>query len=149
MIVNLENAVHLFQVALTPAFLLTGSSALLGILSSRLSGLLEKSRSLNQLIKDRADQSFDNELALLDRCCILQYRSFVSCQFSIFCTCLVITFLFTGQFIPVEYANGVAVSVCFTLAMICLSISVFLFIYETLIGKRLLFFITKLNHESD
>ena len=144
---NIDNTVHLFQIALAPAFLLTGTGAILSILSSRLTVLLEKSRSLNQLVKEKRDDTFQAELELLDRCCILLYRGFVICLFSAFFTCLVITFIFAGQFLPDSIADGVMVSILFTASMICLTISVFLLIYETVIGKKLLFFITRLDHQ--
>jgi hypothetical protein len=148
MISSINNTVHLFQIALTPAFLLTGTAAILGILSSRLSGLLEKSRSLNQTLKGPNDEEFKGELALLDRCCILLYRAFVLCLFSCFFTCLVIGFIFAGQFLPDYVADGALVSILFTASLFCLTVSVLLLIYETILGKKLLFFVTKLGHET-
>ena len=144
---NIDSTVHLFQTALAPAFLLTGTGAILSILSSRLAGVLEKCRNLNQLIKEKADLTYQEELDLLDKCCILLYRAFVLCLLSAFFTCLVITFIFAGQFLPDSIASGVMVSVLFTASMLCLTVSVFLLLYETIIGKKLLFFVTRLGHQ--
>ena len=145
---NIDHTVHLFQIALAPAFLLTGTAAFLSILSTRMTALLEKTRMLNQMVKEKADGSFEAELAFLDRCCILQYRGFVICLLSGFFTCLVITFIFAGQFLPNSSADGVIVSILFTAAMICLTLSVLILLYETIIGKKLLFFITRLDHQT-
>ncbi len=147
MISSTDNAVHLFQIALAPAFLLTGTGAILGLLSSRLAGVLEKCRSLNQLIKEKVDNSYQSELLLLDKCCIWLYRAFVICLLSAFFTCLTIVFIFAGEFLPSDIAHGVIVSILFLASVSCLSISVFLLIYETVIGKKLLLFITKLEHQ--
>lgn len=148
MISTTDSAVHLFQIALAPAFLLTGTGAILAILSSRLAGVLEKCRSLNQLIKEKADNSYQGELLILDKCCVLLYRAFVICLLSAFFTCLVIVFIFAGEFLPNDIAHGAIVSILFLASMICLTISIFLLIYETVIGKKLLLFMTKLEHQT-
>lgn len=143
----INNSVHLFQIALTPAFLLTGTAAILGMLSSRLASLLEKARGLNQAVKEVVDSSYKDDFALLDRCCILLYRAFVFCLFSCLFTSLVIGFIFAGQFLPDYLADGAIVSLLFTASVFCLTVSLSLLIYQTIIGKKLLFFMTRLGHD--
>lgn len=144
---DINGVSHLFQIALTPAFLLTGTGALLALASSRLSAGMERAQSLHQLAKKNGiEKEYQKEFEDLDRSIILMHRAFVIGLFSAFFTSLVITTLFCGQFISLGYSIEVIASAFFALATLSLSISIFLIAISVMIGKKLQHFITKLEH---
>ena len=145
---DINGVAHLFQIALTPAFLLAGTGALLGLASSRLSAGIERSRSLHESAKRNANEKeYQQEFQALDRSTILLYRAFVIGLFSAFFTSLVITTLFCGQFISLGGSIEVIASAFFALATLTLSISILLIAISVILGKRIRHFITNLEHE--
>lgn len=144
---DINGVAHLFQIALTPAFLLTGTGALLGLASSRLSAGMERAQSLHRLAKENGiEREYQKEFEALDRSIILMHRAFVIGLFSAFFTSLVITTLFCGQFISFGFSIEVIASAFFSMATLTLTISIFLIIASVMIGTKLRSFITRLEH---
>ncbi len=147
MILNMYGVAHLFQIALTPAFLLAGTGALLTLASSRLSAAMERARFLHELSRKKENEKeYEREFEALDRSIILLYRGFVIGLFSAFFTSLVITTLFCGQFISFGYSIEFIASAFFALATLTLSISILLIAISVMLGKRLRLFMTRLEH---
>lgn len=144
---DITGVAHLFQIALTPAFLLTGTGALLALASSRLSASMERARSLHELAKrDAKENEYQQEFKALDRSIVLLHRAFVIGLLSAFFTSLVITTLFCGQFISFGYSIEVIASALFAMATLALSISILFITISIILGKKLQHFITRLEH---
>lgn len=142
---DINSVLHLFQAALTPAFFLTGTGAVLSVTSTRLAATINKTRAVYQNLKeDPTIANHKEELEILDRCCTLIYRAFTFCSFSALFTCAVITFIFIGHFLLGPEQIGVIISWLFAASTACLTIAIFILIYETILSKKLLFFVTKI-----
>lgn len=140
---------HLFQIALTPAFLLTGTGAILGVISSRLSGALGRSKTLNLEVKNSGNPDlYAHEIRVVDQDCLMLNYSLIMATLSAFFTSLVIATLFCGQLISLGYIAQVISSIFFALTTILLSASLFLLFCSMLNGKKLLFALTKLGGSS-
>lgn len=143
-----NSVAHIFAISLTPAFLLAGTGALLGVISSRMTSAIEKARTLNRETKRTgAQESFAFEIKAVDRDCLLLNYSLILATTSAFFTSLVITTLFCGQLISFGYSAEVLSTIFFAAATLCLSASIFLLFCSMQNGKRLLFAITKLGDE--
>ena len=141
---DLNSAIHLFQAALAPAFLLTGSGVILNVISGRLANTIGRTREVYQTLKkDPNITSHREELAAIDKCCIFSYRAFLFCSFSALCTCTLITLIFTGHFFLGPEAHIEIISWLFVISTACLTIAIYFLVHETIITKKLLFFMTK------
>ena len=144
MISDINSVVHLFQAALTPAFLLTGTGAILSVSSSRLATTIERTRMVYQNLKqDPSAPTHKDELAILDTCCTWIYRAFVFCSISALFTCTVMTLIFAGNFLFNAADIGFIISLLFAASTTCLTVAIFILVYETVLSKKLLYFMTK------
>ena len=79
---DINSAIHLFQAALAPAFLLTGTGVILNVISGRLASTIGRTREIYQTLKKDANiTSHQKELAVMDKCCIFTYRAFYFAHF--------------------------------------------------------------------
>ena len=141
---DINSAIHLFQAALAPAFLLTGTGVMLNVISGRLANTIGRTREMYlTLKKDPKTTSHQEELAVMDKCCIFSYRAFLFCSFSALCTCTLITIIFTGHFFLGPEALIELISGLFVISTTCLTIAIYLLVHETILTKKLLFFMTK------
>ena len=141
---DINSAIHLFQGALTPAFLLTGTGVMLNVISGRLVSTIGRTRDIYQAFKkDPNNISYQKELAILNKCCIFIYRAFLFCSFSALSTCTLITIIFTGHFFLGPEVLIEIISWLFVISTACLTIAIYLLVHETIITKKLLFFMTK------
>lgn len=141
---DINNAIHLFQAALTPAFLLTGTGITLSVISARLASTIGRTREVYRSFKQYPEiATHREELAVLDRCCLFCYRAFLFCACSALFTSTLITFIFAGHFLlgPEEIIG--IISWLFITSTSCLTIAIFLLVYETILSKKLLFFMTR------
>ena len=144
---DINGVAHTFQIALTPAFLLAGTGAILAIASSRLSAALQTARSLNKDLKNFGNENlYQKELKLLDTGCVVLYSAFVIGLLSAFFTSLVITTLFCGQFISFGFSLEIIISAFFAASTLSLTLCISLILYSMLHGRKLQFFLTKLDH---
>ena len=141
---DLNNVLQLFQAALTPAFFLTGTGAILSVTSSRLATTIERARLVYQNLKQDQNVSMHKEeLTILDKCCSWIYRAFVFCSLSALFTCTVITLIFVGHFFLKPDEIGSIISWLFAASTTSLTIAIFILVYETILSKKLLHFMTK------
>lgn len=143
---DINGIAHIFSIALTPAFLLAGTGALMGVISSRMSLAIERSRNLNREASNSGGlEAFKYEIKVVDRDGLLLNYSLILSTLSAFFTSLVITTLFCGQLIWLGYMAEIISSLFFAVATICLSISIFLLFCSMLNGKKLQYALTKLE----
>ena len=141
---DINSAIHLFQAALAPAFLLTGTGVMLNVISGRLANTIGRTREVYQILKkDPEITSYQEELAVIDKCCIFSYWAFLFCSFSALCTCTLITLIFTGHFFLGPEALIEVISWLFVISTTCLTIAIYLLVHETILNKKFLFFMTK------
>ena len=141
---DINSALHLFQAALAPAFLLTGTGVMMNVISGRLASTIGRTREVYQTLKkDPKTTSHQEELAVMDKCCIFSYRAFLFCSFSAFCTCTLITLIFTGHLFLGTEALIEIISWLFVISTTCLTIAIYLLVHETILNKKLLFFMTR------
>jgi len=122
-------AAHAIQLAVVPVFLLTGISALLGVMATRLSRVIDRARALEQAW-GRLDPServtARSELHDLDRRRHLASWSINFAAWAALIVCVVIVTLFLEEFFHADLkwlAGGLFV--CTMLALMC-SLSAFL-----------------------
>lgn len=128
---DISNVTHLVQLALTPAFLLSGIGAILAVLSGRLSRVVDRTHQIDGRIRDGENvDSYSKELIILNRRSSLIHRSFFFGAIAGFCICAVITLIYVGKLYLDYVPTGVLIGWLFTISMTSLSISLFLLMQE-------------------
>ncbi|HEY0489258.1 MAG TPA: DUF2721 domain-containing protein [Telluria sp.] len=95
--IQISDIGHVIQLAIAPVFLLTGVCTMLTVLVNRLARIIDRSRVLEDRLEIAADDSYMDELEVLDqRSHLINYSITLSttCGFLI---CLVIALLFLGD----------------------------------------------------
>lgn len=95
--IQISDIGHVIQLAIAPVFLLTGVCTMLTVLINRLARIIDRSRVLEDRLEIAADNSYMDELDVLDqRSHLINYSITLSttCGFVI---CLVIALLFLGD----------------------------------------------------
>ena len=95
--IQISDIGHVIQLAIAPVFLLTGVCTMLTVLINRLARIIDRSRVLEDRLEIAADDSYMDELDVLDqRSHLINYSITLSttCGFVI---CLVIALLFLGD----------------------------------------------------
>ena len=130
---------HVIQLAVAPVFLLTGVSALLGVLASRLGRIIDRARHLEDRAVHAAEPDRDrmhDELRLLSR----RARQInMAISLSTMCAlliCGVIIALFVGAFLKSDLS--VLIGVIFTAAMLALFSALVTFLAEIYTATRTL-----------
>src|SRR5688572_19436161 len=93
----LNNITNAIQLALTPVFLLAAISAMLNVISSRLSRIIDRGRSLTEkkeVIESYEQEEIHNELRLLERRRHITSRAITMFTVAALLVCLVIVTLF-------------------------------------------------------
>lgn len=128
---DINSVTHLVQLALTPAFLLSGIGAVLAVLSARLSRVVDRSHQIEDKIKSNHDRpNHIEELKVLDKRCGTIHQSLFFCTISAFCICAVVTIIYIGKLYLDSEMTGIIVSWLFALSMGALTISLFLLMKE-------------------
>ena len=135
--VNSVNSVsQLIQLSVAPVFLLAGLAGLLNVFTSRLSRIIDKIDRLDKFEKE--NESLNDDLILSEK--IKQRRKFLTMRMRntnlaiLFGTttglliALVILTMFLSSIF--EFKDSLFIAILFILAMICLIISLFLFLRE-------------------
>lgn len=131
MTTDIINVTHLVQLALTPAFLLSGIGAVLAVLSARLSRIVDRTHQLNDQIElGKERTNCDAELQLLDLRCKTIHKSLFFCAIAAFCICAVITSIYLGKLYLDSEITGLLVGWLFSISMTSLTISLFLLMKE-------------------
>lgn len=128
---DLNNITHLVQLALTPAFLLSGIGAVLAVLSARLMRVVDRSHQIEDRIKLGAlENLYSEDLEILNKRCKAIHLALYFCTFAAFCICAVICMIYIGKIYFDSSATGIAVGWLFAISMGSLTISLFLLMQE-------------------
>jgi hypothetical protein len=128
---NVESITHLVQLAMTPAFMLTGIGAVLSVLSARLSRTVDRSRQIKDFIcKGASVEAYRHEAMSLDRRSRIIHKAIYCCSLAAFSICTVVFSIFLSEIFPVLSFDGKLIAWCFSLAMMFLSAALVLFLRE-------------------
>lgn len=103
--VSITTIAHVIQLAVAPVFLLTGIGALLGVLTNRLSRIVNRRRALHDLVTASVSVNAENvsrELDVLLRRVRLINHAISLCTSSALLVCIVIAALFVGAFLKAD-----------------------------------------------
>ncbi|MHB9879823.1 DUF2721 domain-containing protein [Pacificimonas sp. ICDLI1SI03] len=134
---GIDSVSHLVQLAIAPVFLIAGIGALLNVITSRLSRVIDRSRVIEttheQMPPDVRERALA-ELPALSARMTLSHYAIYCCVASALCVCLVVGVLFVASFAGVEI--GLAIAALFILAMGLIVVGLVLFLQETRIAIR-------------
>lgn len=110
--VSITTIAHVIQLAVAPVFLLTGIGALLGVLTNRLSRIVNRRRALHDVVTASVNTNPVNvsgELDVLLRRVRLINRAISLCTSSALLVCIVIASLFIGAFLRTDLSMLIGV----------------------------------------
>jgi CBS domain containing-hemolysin-like protein len=121
---------HVVQSSVAPVFLLTGVAATLGVLTNRLSRVVDRARALEErLEKEPARRgALLADLRVLERRARYINTAISMCAIAALLVALVVVSLFADAFLGVELAKAVAL--LFVAAMLCLAVAYITFFVE-------------------
>ena len=128
---------HVIQLAVAPVFLLTGVSGLLGVLTSRLSRIIDRARFLEERVTGVAESEQERiygELRLLSHRARLINTAVSLCTLCALLICAVIVALFVAAFLVTNVA--LLIGVIFTAAMLALFSGLVSFLREIHVATR-------------
>ena len=133
---NVKDVSQLIQLAVAPVFLLAGVAGLLNVFTGRLSRIIDKVDKLDKYEDENQNLLKDEESILK----ITQRRKFLTMRMKntnlaiLFATStgLLISLVIVTMFLSAifEFKDSIFIATLFILAMICLIISLFLFLRE-------------------
>jgi hypothetical protein len=102
---------HAIQLAVAPVFLLTGISALLGVMTNRLARIIDRARYFEQhwpQLDEDTRKAAHRELSSLERRRRLASRAINACTFAALLVCLVVATLFVEVLLdlPLKWLAG-------------------------------------------
>lgn len=106
-VLNIPNISHVIQQAVAPVFLLTGVGSILGVMTNRLSRIVDRYRVLRES-EEALNENLQLELATLTRRSWWVQGSISLCTFSALCICLSIAALFIGAELKLDLSQIVA-----------------------------------------
>jgi VIT1/CCC1 family predicted Fe2+/Mn2+ transporter len=130
---------HVIQLAVAPVFLLSGVSGLLGVLTNRLSRIIDRARVLEERLMTAVpvgQEQIHGELRLLSHRARLMNRAISLCTVCALLICAVIIALFVAAFLETNVA--IPISLIFTGAMLALFTGLISFLREIYIATRTL-----------
>ena len=131
----IADVAHVIQLSVAPVFLLTATGTILGVLSTRLGRIVDRSRVLKDRLGGLAPElraPLDQELALLLRRRHLVNMAITSSTCAALMVAGVIASAFLGFLLSWKVAGAIAV--LFILAMLFLVVALLLFLREVLIA---------------
>ena len=132
---------HVVQMAVAPVFLLTGVGAVLSVLTTRLSRVIDRGRQLDHWVAEGHDPSwYEHELQKLAKRNTLINTAITLATMAAFFVCAVILVIFTTQLFPSESVFGDVVATFFILAMLCLMCSLAFFLGEIKVAPTIRYF---------
>ena len=133
---NVNNVSHLIQLSVAPVFLLAGVAGLLNVFTGRLSRIIDKVDKLDKY-EDDNQKLLNNEESKLK---VKERRKFLTMRMKntnlaiLFATStgLLISLVIVTMFLSAifQFKDSIFIASLFILAMICLIISLFLFLKE-------------------
>lgn len=136
---TLTSIAHLIQLSVAPVFLLTGVGAILGVLSGRVSRVVDRARKLEADLPQTPaikHKEIYLELRRLSVRAQLTYWAISLCTICALLICTLIALLFIGEF--VEYRIAVIVATLFVIAMLSLILGLLCFLREVYLAIRYL-----------
>jgi hypothetical protein len=132
---------HIVQMAVAPVFLLTGVGAVLSVLTTRLSRVIDRGRQLDQWVREGHDPNeYAPELKKLDRRNILINSAITLATLSAFFVCCVIFVIFASQIFSNPTIFSDALAGLFIFAMLSLMASLALFLAEIWVANTIRYF---------
>ncbi len=126
---------HAIQLAVAPVFLLSGIGAMLAVLTSRLSRIIDRARTLEAQLAAGAPSAATNahaQLAALARRAQLISRAITLCTITALLVCAVIATLFLGAF--ASFDTSVPVALFFVTAMVTFFAGLLFFLREIFVA---------------
>lgn len=137
MIPEVSTIAQTIQLSLSPTFMLTGIGALLNVLAGRLSRVIDRARSLEQLHPQSSGPEHDRhvaELRLLDRRMSVINTALFLAVTSAILVCMVVALMFIGNLAVLHL--GTIVALVFILAMVALIAALVSFMIEVRISLQ-------------
>ncbi len=134
---DVSTVAHAIQLAVAPAFLLTGVGATLAVMTNRLARIVDRARTHEQrldAVRGAERDQLLTALATLARRAHLISRAITLCTFAALCVATVIIALFLGAVTPVRIS--VFVATLFIVAMLALILALLMFLREILLATR-------------
>ncbi|MBB3951052.1 DUF2721 domain-containing protein [Aureimonas jatrophae] len=132
---SVSNVVETIRIAVTPVFLLTGIGALLGVMTGRLSRIMDRAHQL----ENDPDPTSGNRRLEMDltytRMKLIKLAVLLSVV-SVFVVCLVIALLFVSTLVGLHI--DIAVALAFIVSMLLLMAGLLCFLIEVTLALRLL-----------
>lgn len=117
--ISITTVAHVIQLAVAPVFLLAGVGTILGVMTSRLSRIIDRFRVLESITPDaHAASSHQHEMKVLAHRERVIYRAISLCTVCALLICVVITTLFVGSVMGVQLTSLIAL--LFIAAMLAL-----------------------------
>lgn len=125
---------HVIQLAVAPVFLLTGIGAMLGVMTNRLSRVVDRTRVLEAQIPENTppSETLRRELKTLFKRAVLVSRSITLCTITALLVCAVVALLFVGDFTGISVRMPVAL--LFVLAMVAFFAGLLHFLREIMLA---------------
>ena len=123
---NISNVPDAIQLALAPVFLLTGIAALLGVMATRLSRIIDRGRQLSDRAASGGAPVTDAELHMLDRRRRFTSAAITACTLAALLVCVVIAALFLEVMLAVPLQWLVALSFMGTTLALIVGLGYFL-----------------------
>lgn len=141
-IASVATASQVIQLAVAPVFLLTGIGAILGVLTGRLSRVVDRFRVLNEKyanadhthVDSLAYKKVTNEIHLLQRRAELVHWAITLCTLALLFVAIVIGILFLGS--EMRWNSSGYVSLLFIMAMLSLIMGLGFFLGEIQLSKH-------------
>jgi hypothetical protein len=133
---NVSNIAHAIQLAVAPVFLLTAVGTLLGVMTNRLSRVIDRARSLEARLEAATAEhavAIREHLKVLSRRARFINFAITACTVTALLVCAVIAILFFGSYLNFEYSKE-TVSLLFILAMISLMSGLLCFLQEVFLA---------------
>lgn len=125
---------HVIQLAVAPVFLLTGIAGMLGVMTNRLSRVVDRTRVLEAQILENPlmYDTLRRELKSLFKRAVLASRSITLCTITALLVCAVVALLFVGDF--VGFSVRMPVALLFVLAMVAFFAGLVHFLREIMLA---------------
>lgn len=134
---SLSGLARTIQLALAPAFLLNGIGIILGMLTGRLTRIVDRARVIEAQFtpRDHPDHAYQvSELRLLDRRMRIVNNAIFVATASAVVLCTVVAAMFLGQLIGFRFARALALM--FAISLLLLIASLLLFLIEVRVAVR-------------
>lgn len=134
-ITAISDVAHAIQLAVAPVFLLTAVGAFLGVMTNRLSRVIDRARMLEariETVEPDAVPPLKEHLRVLSRRARYINIAITSCVVTALLVCAVIAILFFGTY--ANFDTKTSVSLIFIFAMLSLMIGLLCFLQEVFLA---------------